>query len=61
MQVPLNETGFLLPWWQRTIIRSSVVAAITMVSILIVSSTLDSVLSGSHRQLLHGLIWRACL
>ncbi|PRW45225.1 Amino acid permease 2 [Chlorella sorokiniana] len=33
--VPLNETGFVLPWWQRTIIRSSVVAAITMVSILI--------------------------
>lgn len=35
-QVPLNETGFLLPWWQRTAIRSCVVGAITLVAILIV-------------------------
>lgn len=35
--VPLNETGYLLPWWQRTLIRSSIVLAVTAVSILVVS------------------------
>lgn len=38
---PLNETSFLPPWWQRTVIRSTCVLVITLLSILIVSGGLS--------------------
>lgn len=34
-QVPLNDTGYLLPWWHRLVLRSSIVIAVTLMSIFV--------------------------
>ena len=36
--VPLNETGYLLPWWQRAAVRCSYVLLVAAVTVLVVSA-----------------------